>query len=42
MAAVHYNVDKDGEPLLDSQHRSNRVERGEKWLLRTAIRESAF
>ena len=42
MAAVHYNVDEDGEPLLDSQHRSNRVERGEKWLLRTAIRESAF
>lgn len=42
MAAVHYNVDEDGAPVLDSQHRSNRVERGEKWLLRTAIRENAF
>lgn len=42
MAAVHYNVDEDGAPALDSLHRSNRVTRGEKWLLRTAVRERAF
>jgi len=42
MAAVHYNVDEQGAPVLDSLHRSNAVERGEKWLLRTAVRETAF
>ncbi|MDT8409008.1 MAG: 2OG-Fe(II) oxygenase [Wenzhouxiangellaceae bacterium] len=42
MAALHYNVDDAGQPAENSEHRSTAVESGQKWLLRTAVREAPF
>jgi prolyl 4-hydroxylase len=39
MAAMHYNSDLDGKPDPLSLHTGTPVTAGEKWLLRTTLRE---
>ena len=39
MALLHYNVTADGRPDLLSVHTGRPVERGQKWLFRTTLRE---
>jgi len=39
MLAVHYNVDENAQPDPKSIHRGEAVEAGEKWLVRTTLRQ---
>lgn len=42
LALIHDNTQPDGEPDRKSLHEGAPIEAGEKWLLRTAIRERAL
>ena len=39
LGLVHYNVDRDDRPDPASRHIGMRIDNGEKWLARTALRE---
>ena len=42
MAALHYNVTPDGAPDRHSVHRGRPVQSGQKWLMRTTLRENSL
>jgi prolyl 4-hydroxylase len=42
MATLHFNVTPDGSPDAQSLHHGCPVQLGQKWLLRTTLRENSL